>query len=138
MPLILPVDAESLVVDYLAHQADVVALGAGGTDIPANPSWPRWRLTKIGGSSVYPGGWVEHPRFQIESWGSTDAGGKASALLLARTIEAALWLLPGRHSLGVVSAYVLNLSQRWLPDSADNQRPRYQSDFTITVHPNPV
>jgi hypothetical protein len=127
----LGVDAEALVVAYLLGQPDVAAASTGGgTEIPPEATWPRWRLHRIGGTQDYPH-WIEHPRFQLEAWGGT----KAQAGILIRTLEAAVRAMSGVYALGVVTAVDINLSQLWQPDETDNNRPRYLSDFTATIHP---
>lgn len=109
-------------------------LTQGGTKIPPAPSWPRWRLTRTGGGRDFPLGYIRRPSFQVEAWGSTDAGGDLAALALSEQLEAAILALPGVRSGAVVTASDVMVSARWMPDAQDNDRPRYITDFRLVLH----
>jgi hypothetical protein len=136
--LVLAVDDEQLVVEFLLGQADIAAIVADAvaTDLPAGWSAPRIRVNRLGGIGDRPG-WLDHPRIQIECFGATKA--QAKDLVLA-TRAAVTQQLVGVHDLGVVTSVDEYLGPQWLPDVVGDQRtpatPRYLFSVQLTTHPN--
>lgn len=134
-PLHLMVDAEALVVAFLAGQADVAALVGSriSTELPPAPTFPLVRLERIGGLTGTPAH-LDRARIQVEAWGAT----KGEAHTVAATVRAALFEeLPGTHPLGVVTGAEEDLGLTWSPDPESDQ-PRYVFGVAAFIHPAPT
>ena len=141
MPLLVLVDVEQLVRDYLRADADVTALGGdigyedptpgGGAEMPVKPRWPFVNFYRVGGVPGYPQ-WLDQAVLQFDAW----ALSKPAAHLAAATVSAALAQIEGAHPLGVVTAVTPVLGLQWLPDrTMKPARPRYLFSTRISVHP---
>lgn len=134
MALRLLVDAERLVRDYLAAQADLSALVQGRVYvgvIPPQPTWPLVRLWRVGGAPRWPQ-WLDPARIQIEAW--ADLAQYEQARTVARTAQAALQLLKGHQTLGTVTGVDQVTGLQNLPDP-DSARPRVMFDAVVYIHP---
>lgn len=129
------VDAERLVSAYLRDRDEIAALVADRvyTAIPANPTWPLVRLTRIGGAPVFNRPLhLDRALIQCDVFG----GPKATAHEIAETCRAALTDLPSAYSaLGVVTDVQFG-TFAYLPDAAYTPaRPRYVFDVAVYLHP---
>lgn len=134
MSLILLVDAERLVGDYLRAHADIVGLVDDRvyTQVPPNAQKPFIRLQRIGGRTE---AWrhLERARIQIEAW----ADSEVPAWELAATVQAVIKDAEvTTHDLGVVTFVGEALGLRNLPDP-ETLTPRYLFDALIYIHPYP-
>lgn len=138
MALVIPVDIEALVHDYLVAQADVGALVADRiyTRIPEAAKWPLIRLTRIGGlpRTLEPL-WLDAPVLQVDAWGPLEDDGKVKAQDLGATARAALDAMSDvDHALGVVTGVETIADLQWAPDP-ETDRPRYLFRVQVFVHP---
>ena len=136
----LLVDIERLTVLYLRDHAAVQALvnQRVSTELPSSPTWPLVTVLLLGGEEGEHG-WLNTPTVQIDSWGqnTTPATGKVDALLLARTVYAAMKDMPGVRQGGVVTHVEALVLPQWQPDTeVEPARPRYRQDFRIYVRPS--
>lgn len=134
MPLRLLPDAELLTVNYLRGVSDVTALVGTRvyTEIPAQPTWPLLRITRIGGLPTIRQH-LDVARIQIDAWGTT----KYQARTAAATAQAAIHAAVGPHTQGVVTAVEDDLGLTWAPDPDTNQA-RYTFGVSVFIHPNPT
>jgi hypothetical protein len=129
--LVLP-DVEKAAVNYLAHQADVVAITS-----KVSTEWlgaaPQVQVHRLGGLPVT----TSRPLFaataamQFDAWGTT----KAQARLLADTLCGALSAWPDLQANPAlyVSAVAFTQLPQWLPDEMyDPPAPRYVVDADVT------
>lgn len=134
------VDAEALVSQYLRSQSEVTSLVGQRiyTALPADPSFPCVRLTRIGGvpkmsRPVH----VDSAHLQIDVFG----GSKATALDTVDAIREELAKVVDEdpvQPLGVVCGVRFG-PLAYLPDDAfEKPKPRYALDVTITVRPVPL
>jgi hypothetical protein len=141
MPLLVLVDVEALVRDYLRAQPDVAALGGqigyedpvkgGGAEMPVKPQWPFINFNRIGGLPGYPQ-WLDQAHLQFDAW----ALDKATARLAGATVQAAVAAMEGSHPLGVVTGVRPLLGLQYLPDrTMAPPRPRYLFSAIVSVHP---
>ncbi len=129
---VLP-DIEALVIAWALDSDDVNTVddriyGA----LPANPTFPAIRVTRIGGTPPQRLHWLDEALLQVDVFG----GPKATARLVAATFAAHLSAnLTGTHDLGVVTAVTVGGLQ-WQPDeSFSPAKPRYTFDAQVTYHP---
>lgn len=123
-------DAEAALVSFLAAHSVLTPLHGGrvGTELQ-EPTLVCLQVTALGGPQPWP--WESAPEFQISSWGGT----KAEASALDRAIRSVVFELLGQAITGgrVVEIGV-RLAGLWSP-AEDTNRPRYRSDFALTVMP---
>lgn len=133
MALRLLADAELLAVNVLRADSDLDALidGRVYTAIPADPTFPLVRVTRIGGIPVIRQH-LDVARLQVDVWGSS----KYQARLAAAATQAVLHKAVGAHAEGVVTGVDDDLSLSWQPDAETNQ-PRYVFGVALYIHPNP-
>lgn len=126
-------DAELLAVNALRTDADLIALVAGRvyTAVPAEPTFPLVRVTRIGGVPVI-SQHLDVARLQVDVWGAT----KYQARTVAAAAQAVLHTIAGIHAEGVVTAVEDDLGLSWQPDQETDQ-PRYVFGVAMFVHPNP-
>jgi hypothetical protein len=129
-------NVEKIVVQHLLADGDLTdLLGANrvSTEVPANATLPRVRVTLIGGT-VLVRSWLYRTRVSIEAWGT----GKDEAWEVLTTAVASLEqsldgaLVEG----GVVTAVDQETGATWVPDPESNT-PRYLATVVVTVHPEP-
>jgi hypothetical protein len=127
-------NSEGLLSEFLRGDTAVIAeLGDRVyTSLPAEPTYPCLRLTRVGGAVFIEGLYeFDRPLLQIDVFG----GPKATAWRAAETAREAIGLrLPGRHDKGLVyGGPSLRLgSLRYLPDATfDPEKPRYQFDVEL-------
>lgn len=123
-------DMEQALVTFLAGNTVLAALHGGrvGTELQ-EPTLACLQVTALGGPQPWP--WEAVPEFQISSWGGTK--GQANALDLA--VRAAVFELVGTAVTGGrVTGVGVRLAGLWAP-AEDTNRPRYRSDFALTVYP---
>ena len=127
-------NAEGLVSEFLRNDAAVIAEVADRvyTSLPASPTYPCIRLTRIGGATFLAGMYeFDRPLIQFDIWG----GPKATAWRIAETVrEALIERLPGRHDKGLVygGVGVVTGGLRYTPDPTfDPERPRYTLDVEL-------
>jgi hypothetical protein len=139
--LVVMVDVEQLIRDYLRAHSAVIALGGdvgyedptagGGAEMPVAPRWPFVNFYRIGGVPSYPM-WLDQPVIQFDAWALT----KQSAFHAAATVQAAIAQIEGSHPLGVVTGVTPVLGVQWLPDrTMKPARPRYVFSSRLSVHP---
>lgn len=133
MALRLLPDAELLVVNRLRATAEVTALVGTRvyTQIPATPTYPLIRVTRIGGVPAIRQH-LDVARIQIDAWGAT----QYQARTVAATAQAAIHAATGTHATGVVSNVEDDLGLTWSPDP-DTDQPRYVFAVAISIHPTP-
>lgn len=141
MTLVLLPDVEQIVSAFLRAQPEVVALVADRvfTDLPADKTYPLVRVVRVAGapSPRWPA-WRDEADLQFDCWGGT----KRQALVLARTVEAALvQRAPNHvHAGGGVVVDARTSSLAWAPDpdaaaTSGSARPRYVLTVSIATHP---
>lgn len=133
MPLRLLPDAELLAVNALRANADLAALVGTRvyTAVPADPSFPLVRVSRIGGIPTIPQH-LDVARLQVDAWGTT----KHQARTVAATAQAALHAATGTHAQGVLTGVDDDLGLSWQPDPETDQ-PRYVFGVALYIHPNP-
>lgn len=126
-------DAELLVVNWLRARTEITALVSTRvyTQIPAGPSFPLIRITRIGGIPEIRQH-LDVARIQVDAWGTS----QYQARTVAATAQAALHAAVGLHATGVVSNVDDDLGLTWSPDSETNQ-PRYVFGVALYIHPLP-
>lgn len=126
-------DAELWAVNALRASADLAALTGIRvyTSIPADPTYPLVRVTRIGGVPTIRQH-LDVARLQIDAWGTT----KFEARTVAATAQAVLHATVGAHDEGVVTAVEDDLGMSWQPDP-ETDRPRYLFGVAVYLHPNP-
>lgn len=127
-------DIERELSAYLRADGAVAALVDDRvyTIVPAGPTFPLVRLTRIGGAPARPH-LLYHDVAEIQL--DCYADRKAEAQTLAETVREALAAMPGVHGTAVVTAVRFGRLQ-YLPDGTfDPARPRYIADVTIHHHP---
>lgn len=129
------VDAERLLSAWLRDQDEITALVADRvyTAIPASPTWPLVRLTRIGGAPVFSRPLhLDRALIQFDVFG----GPKVIAWEIAETCRAALSDLPNEPTgLGVITG-IQFLSFLYVPDTTYTPaRPRYVFDAAVYTHP---
>lgn len=124
-------DAEAALVSFLAAHPGLVPLHGGrvGTEVQTDATLTCLQVTALGGPQPWP--WESKPEFSVASWGGT----KAQASALDRATRAAVFELLGAPiSGGRVVEIGVRLAGLWSPDE-NTARPRYRSDFALTVMP---
>lgn len=130
------VDVEAIIVAFLAAHPDVVAVAgenAVSTELPADPVWPRIRITLTGGQSKARG-WLMSHNFVLESWADTKVD--ALTLLGAAALALETELDSAQVAEGTVTGCTQTSGVSWAPDPVSSL-PRYLTTFEITTHPNP-
>lgn len=129
---ILP-DVESVMVAYLKVHTDVIALVDPkniATELPPKSDFPFLQLTLIGGA-VPVERYLAAPTVQVDAWGGT----RLEARILCATAHAALIEMVGlQGSLGTVTGVETLIHPRKFTDPTNN-RPRYQAEVRIWLHP---
>lgn len=100
--------------------------------VPANPTFPLIRVTRIGGLPTSRLLWLDQASLQVDVWG----GAKATARLVAETMRAHMSAdLVGPHNPGSVTAVEVG-GLTWLPDADYTPaKPRYTFDAAVYYHP---
>jgi hypothetical protein len=122
-------DVEAALVTYLTSHAALAPLHGGRVGTELHSDLTSLQVTALGGVQPWP--WESTPEFAVGSWGGTKA--QASALDLA--VAAAVFDLVGTSITGgrVIGAGV-RLAHLWSP-ADDTGRPKYRTDFALTVSP---
>lgn len=136
MPLTRPlVDAEKLLVEYLKGVSELDGLVSDkiSTKLPKEfTPEKRLRLFRVGGtpdpSLAVP--WIDRPRMQLESYGST----KGEAFEVSQVAMDAIYQMPGTYEGAVVTAVTPDLGLQWRPDP-HTEAPRYLWGVVLYVHP---
>jgi hypothetical protein len=127
-------DAEAALVAFLAGHATLTPLHGGRVGTELQSDLACLQVTALGGPQPWP--WESMPEFAISSWGpkaATDAKAQASAL--DRAVRSVVFELLGQAITGGrVTQIGVRLSGLWSP-AEDTNRPRYRSDFALTVMP---
>lgn len=129
-------DAEALLSQFLRAQ-DEISEAIGDrvyTAIPAKPTWPLIRLTRVAGAPLMSRPrCIDQPLIQIEAYGGSKADAHELVDLACRLIAARIG---GIHDdLGVVNGYRFG-ALSYLPDDAYTpSRPRYVTDVELTTRP---
>jgi hypothetical protein len=133
VPLRLLPDAELLTVNALRANADLTALVGARvyTAIPAEPTFPLVRVTRIGGIPAI-SRHLDIARIQVDVWGTT----KFQARTVAATAQAAIHAAIGARAEGVLTGVDDDLGLSWQPDPETDQ-PRYVFGVALYLHPNP-
>jgi hypothetical protein len=122
-------DAEAALVSFLAAHSVLAPLHGGRVGTELQSDLACLQVTALGGPQPWP--WESAPEFQISSWGGT----KAEANNLDRAVRSAVFELLGQAVAGGRVVSVANrLAGLWSP-AEDTNRPRYRSDFALTVMP---
>jgi hypothetical protein len=122
-------DAEAALVSFLASHSVLAPLHGGRVGTELQSDLVCLQVTALGGPQPWP--WESAPEFQISSWGGT----KAEASNLDRAVRSAVFeLLGAAVSGGRVVSVANRLAGLWSP-AEDTGRPRYRSDFSLTVMP---
>lgn len=135
-PLVIPYNAERLLIFFLLDQPEVTAIGGQRIygELPAKDKvWPAARVTQLDGAADHPHVLVhETAHLQGEFWGGT----KAQALRFAETARAAIVArIVGRHLEGVIQDAACT-KPRWLPDADfEPAKPRYVFDIDLRGRP---
>lgn len=126
-------DAEAALVAFLTSHTGLAALHGGRVGTELQSDLACLQVTSLGGPQPWP--WESAPEFSVSSWGGTGSTAKAEASALDRAVRAAVFELLGTAITGgrVVSIGV-RLAGLWSP-AEDTGRPRYRSDFALTVMP---
>ena len=128
-------DAEAALVEFLAAHSALAPLHGGRVGTELQSDLACLQVTALGGPQPWP--WESAPEFQISSWGPGDgsATAKSTASALDRAVRSAVFELLGQAVTGgrVVEIGV-RLAGLWSP-AEDTGRPRYRSDFALTVMP---
>lgn len=129
-------DVERLAATWLRNLSDVRAIVGDRVygAIPAAPTFPLVRLTRIGGEPVLSRPLhLDRAHLQVDCWG----GGKAMSRLLAETCRGAFAheAFIGPHDDGVVSGVVFGAFAYLPDDSYEPAKPRHFFTVTIYVHP---
>lgn len=125
-------DVERTAVTWLRTRTDVTALLGQriATEVPANPTFPLVRLTRVGGVAPV----LDHldaGRLQVDVWGDTKQQARDAA---ATVLSALITDLPGTTVDGVVvTGVVQDLGFTWQPDP-DTDRPRYLFGVAVFAH----
>jgi hypothetical protein len=122
-------DAEAALVGFLTSHPVLAPLHGGRVGTELQSDLVCLQVTALGGPQPWP--WESAPEFQVSSWGGT----KAEASTLDRAARSAVFELLGTAVTGgrVISVAV-RLAGLWTP-AEDTNRPRYRSDFALTVMP---
>lgn len=130
---VLP-DLERVLSAFLRAQPEIADVYEGRvyTSIPANPTWPLLRLTRIGGVPLLSNLlWVDRAMLQLDSWG----GPKAQA---HDGIEVVRAVMDARFLGHQDDAVINNVSfgeMRYEPDAEYTPaRPRYLTTVDVTFH----
>lgn len=130
---VLP-DIEKIVIQWALNTAELDALFANRIygAVPANPTFPLARITRIGGLPTSRLLWLDNALLQVDVWG----GPKSTTRLCAETLRAhAAAELAGQHDDGMLTAVAVG-GMTWLPDTSyDPAKPRYTFDLSVTFHP---
>lgn len=122
-------DAEAALVSFLTSHSVLAPLHGGRVGTELQSDLACLQVTALGGAQPWP--WESAPEFQISSWGGT----KAEANNLDRAVRSAVFeLLGAAVSGGRVVSVANRLAGLWSP-AEDTGRPRYRSDFALTVMP---
>lgn len=122
-------DAEAALVGFLAAHSVLAPLHGGRVGTELQSDLACLQVTALGGPQPWP--WESAPEFQISSWGGT----KAEANNLDRAVRSAVFELLGTAITGGRVVSVANrLAGLWSP-AEDTNRPRYRSDFALTIYP---
>jgi hypothetical protein len=122
-------DAEAALIAFLAAHSVLAPLHDGRVSSELQSDLACLQVTALGGPQPWP--WESAPEFAISSWGGT----KAEANNLDRAVRSAVFELLGTAvSGGRVVSVAARLSGLWSP-AEDTGRPRYRSDFALTVMP---
>jgi hypothetical protein len=122
-------DAEAALVAFLTSHSVLAPLHGGRVGTELQSDLACLQVTAFGGPQPWP--WESAPEFSVSSWGGT----KAEASALDRAVRSAVFELLGTAITGgrVISVAV-RLAGLWSP-AEDTNRPRYRSDFSLTVMP---
>jgi hypothetical protein len=125
-------DAEALASKVL-RDASITGLSTRVySSIPNDPTWPLVTVKRIGGVPVERHR-LDHPRIQIDVWGTS----KSEALDIAQAARAALHAMEGQSYsspvTGTVTAVRDDLGLTWSPDPVTN-RDRYIFGVSLTTH----
>ena len=136
-----------LIVWFLMDQTEVAdELGVGTnvyTDTPASPTFPRIRVSQVGGSmvedSIY---WLERTVVQVDVWGP-GKNDRASAHAIAEMARAVIHeRLRGTVSHGDIEAVVSSVQVGSVSDTLDTTfkppKPQSRFDLVVTAHPVPT
>jgi hypothetical protein len=126
-------DAEAALVGFLTSHSGLAMLHGGRVGTELQSDLACLQVTALGGPQPWP--WESAPEFAISSWGPNDGTGKAAASALDRAVRSAVFELLGTAVTGgrVVSV-ACRLGGLWSP-AEDTGRPKYRSDFALTVMP---
>lgn len=126
-------DMEQELVTFLAAHASLVPLHGGRVGTELQSTLACLQVTSLGGQQPWP--WEAAPEFAISSWGGAGSTAKGDASLLDRTVRAVIFDLLGQNVTGGrVNGISVRLAGLWSP-AEDTNRPRYRSDFALTVYP---
>ena len=126
-------DMEAELVAFLAAHASLVPLHGGRVGTELQSDLACLQVTALGGQQPWP--WEAAPEFAISSWGGTGSTAKGDASMLDRTVRAVIFDLLGQAVTGGrVNGISVRLAGLWSP-AEDTNRPRYRSDFALTVYP---
>jgi hypothetical protein len=122
-------DAEAALVGFLTAHSVLAPLHGGRVSTELQSDLVCMQVTALGGPQPWP--WESAPEFQVSSWGGT----KAEASTLDRAARSAVFELLGTAVTGGrVTSVAVRLAGLWTP-AEDTNRPRYRSDFALTVMP---
>jgi hypothetical protein len=122
-------DAEAALVSFLTAHSILAPLHGGRVGTELQSDLVCVQVTALGGPQPWP--WESAPEFSISSWGGT----KAEASNLDRAVRSAVFeLLGAAVTGGRVTQIGVRLAGLWSP-AEDTNRPRYRSDFALTVMP---
>lgn len=126
-------DVESIVIQYLKQQEDVLELLTDSarisSELKQKAEFPCLTAAQGPGIVRVERFLVGH-RIQVDAWGGT----REEARLLARTAHAALLELRGTQDLGIVTGVETILAPRKFPDPVNN-RPRYLFEVRVWATP---
>lgn len=129
-------DVEAAIVSFLQTHEDLVDLlgeNKVSTDMPANPAFPRIRVT-LGGGGIPVRGWLYAPRLTIEAWGTNKESAFDAIQLAMHVLESELE--GAQVEQGVITACEIDTGLLWTPDE-ETQTARYLGSVTVYIHPNP-
>jgi hypothetical protein len=127
-------DAEAALVSFLAGHATLTPLHDGRVGTELQSDLACLQVTPLGGQQPWP--WEAAPEFAISSWGpAAGTDSKAQASALDRAVRSVVFELLGQAVTGGRFTQIgVRLAGLWSP-AEDTNRPRYRSDFALTVMP---
>jgi hypothetical protein len=128
-------DAEAALVAFLTSHSVLAPLHGGRVGTELQSDLACLQVTALGGTQPWP--WESAPEFSVSSWGPGDGSttAKSVASNLDRAARSAVFELLGvAVTGGRVTQIGVRLAGLWTP-AEDTGRPRYRSDFALTVMP---